>query len=186
MEKPAAQETLPAPALSVKSHLLSALGNTLGILFAYVLIAALYLWYLKRYADLDLVAILLSAFEGVRDTALGGIAELFEHLVENYLHDTIIFAAIYSAYITNNRLEIREGHLQYQRGLFLLHKTQVPLDDIEEVYTKKYPFFKTTKALSIVSLDEQTIKMPYVADADEVKRTIIREVKKRKDPSSHL
>lgn len=167
------------PELDVRSHLLSGFMNVIGILAAYGLIIAFMLWFLFRFHDLDILGLLFVTFKEIAFILPRDIVSFLTEIAGEHIFGLLLVAVIYSVYLNNFRLSLYRGKIYFRKGFVSRKPVAIDVADIEEVYTKPYPFLSHTKMLCLMTLDEETIKIPYVLEADEAKQRILAVTKRR-------
>jgi len=167
------------PELEIRSHMLSGFVNVIGILAAYALVIAFMLWFLYRFNDIDLLGLLFVTFKEVAFILPEDIATFLTEITREHIFGIILIMIFYTVYLNNFRLWLYRGKIYFRKGLITKKPVGIEVADIEEVYTVGYPFLSHTKMLCLMTLDEATIKVPYVFEADEAKQRIIAVTRKR-------
>lgn len=165
--------------MDVRSNVLLGALNSALIILVYFFIIVLGYMYVKYFHGIDIITIFSSS---LTSTPLPFGAEIFSFmgfLVEDFLVTVAVLALIYAAFISNYQVKIKDNKLMYKRGFLFLQKESFELEDIEQVFTENYPFFKNTKRLCIKALDEDLISIPYVKNASKIRSRLIESVKLR-------
>jgi hypothetical protein len=162
----------------VHSNIYLAAVDVVVSLGVYAGVIVLCFSYLDWVHGIDVVGIVGDALEAPYTPFFGDLFRFTESLMEELITSAFLIGAVYAAYIANNGLTVSEEMIRYRKGFLRLKTGSIPMRDVQRVYTKGYVFFPRTKKLCVEALDEDTITVPYVRFADDVKESILKRVRK--------
>lgn len=163
--------------LLIHSNILLGAINAAMVIAVYVGIIFLTHLFLVEVHDINIIQMITQSISLASIPFIAKIMEFLGFLFENVIIDTIILALFYAAYISNYEIKIEKDTLTLKKGFLIVDVDEIKLDNIEQVYTERYTFFYSTKQLCMRTLDEDIIKIPYVPNADELKKILIEKVK---------